>query len=444
MHLFLSPHPDDAVLSCGGLIHQLTQKGEPVTILTVMAGDPPDPLPDTPLVRELHQRWKIGENPVAVRRQEDEAAARVLGARVEFLSIPDCIYRTAGGVGLYPVGDDDLFGDIHPDDPARALLLQTPMPHSSDAGRIYVPLGVGNHVDHQLVVAWALEKLGGALDTVFFYEDYPQLKIDLPDSNLFRRMTVPQPLLDFDVFINLAKIKMHMHVGASLGIKNLYGLLCDDERMTFHRQDVNRKVVEILRRFTPDLTILEGIWALEGQAPICGEPVTDFNTIIVGKNPVAVDAVGSEIIGVSPQELATTRLANAAGLGPMDLSEIDIQGTGVGGVKRYLKRPVVSSMGAYPNCEVYELGADIGTMSSLRHALDRMHYAGDLEELPDNTFVLGSPGSFYEPLEKWEGDLWLIGDDVQNAYGDADNIFRVPGSPPHFGEIIRAISGKYL
>lgn len=278
----------------------------------------------------------------------------------------------------------------------------------------------------------------------FFYEDYPQLKIDLPDSNLFRRMTVPQPLLDFDVFINLAKIKMHMHVGASLGIKNLYGLLCDDERMTFHRQDVNRKVVEILRRFTPDLTILEGIWALEGQAPICGEPVTDFNTIIVGKNPVAVDAVGSEIIGVSPQELATTRLANAAGLGPMDLSEIDIQGTGVGGVKRYLKRPVVSSMGAYPNCEVYELGADIGTMSSLRHALDRMHYAGDLEELPDNTFVLGSPGSFYEPLEKWEGDLWLIGDDVQNAYADADNIFRIPGSPPHFGEIIRAISGKYL
>ena len=277
----------------------------------------------------------------------------------------------------------------------------------------------------------------------FFYEDYPQLKIEMPDSSLFRRMTVPQALLDFDVFINLAKIKMHMHVGASLGIKNLYGLLCDDERMTFHRQDVNRKVVEILRRFTPDVTILEGIWALEGQAPICGEPVKDFNTIVAGTNPAAVDAVGSEIIGIEPHELATTRLAHAAGLGPMDLSEIDIKGASVGEVKRYLKRPVVSSMGAYPNCEVYELGADIGTMSSLRHALDRMYYGGDLVELPKNTFILGSPGPFYERLKEWGGDLWLIGDDISGAYGEADNIIRVPGSPPHFGVIIKALTERY-
>lgn len=278
----------------------------------------------------------------------------------------------------------------------------------------------------------------------FFYEDSPQLEIELPDSNLFRRMTVPRKLLEFDVFINLAKIKMHMHVGASLGIKNLYGLLCDDERMTFHRQDVNRKVVEIMKRFTPDLTILEGIWALEGQAPICGEPVKDFNTIVAGINPVAVDAAGSEIIGVCPHELATTRLANAAGLGPMDLSEIEVRGAAIREVKRYLKRPVVSSMGAYPNCEVYELGAEVGTMSSLRHALDRLHYSGDLGKLPKITFVLGSPGPFYEPLEKRTGDLWLIGDDVQVAYSDVHNIFRVIGSPPHFGEIIRALSGNYL
>jgi LmbE family N-acetylglucosaminyl deacetylase len=173
MHLFLSPHPDDAVLSCGGLIHHLTEKGEAVTILTVMAGDPPDPLPDTPLVKELHQRWKVGENPVAVRRREDEAAASVLGATVEFLSIPDCVYRTAGGVGLYPVGDDDLFGDIHPDDPARAQLQQTPIPYATDVMRVYVPLGVGNHVDHQLALHWALDKLADSLDKLTFYEEYP-------------------------------------------------------------------------------------------------------------------------------------------------------------------------------------------------------------------------------------------------------------------------------
>ena len=279
---------------------------------------------------------------------------------------------------------------------------------------------------------------------IFCYDDHPQLEIELPQASLFRRMIVPEPLLNFDVFINLSKIKMHMHVGASLGIKNLYGLVCDEQRMTFHRQDVNRKVVEILQRFTPDLTVLEGIWALEGQAPICGEPVKDFNTVVAGSNPVAVDAVGSEIMGITPTELATTRLANRTGLGPLNLDEIELLGTPIARVKRYLKRPVVSSMGAYSNCEVYELGADIGTMSSLRHALDRLHYGGELVKIPRTTFVLGSPGGFYQPLNNWEGDLWLIGDDIQTAYPDGDKLVRIPGSPPHFGEIMRALQKWYL
>ncbi len=277
----------------------------------------------------------------------------------------------------------------------------------------------------------------------FYYEDYGQVEIELPGAVLFHRMIVPQRLLEFDVFINLAKIKMHMHTGASLGIKNLYGLLADEQRMTFHRQDVNIKLVDILRNFVPDLTVLEGLWALQGQAPICGEPVKDFNSIIVGTNITAVDVIGSRAIGFSPEELTTNRLAHRAGLGPIDLEEIEIMGTPIERVWRHLKRPVVSSMGAYANCVVYELGADIGLMSSLRHALDKLHYMHILDDMPVNTFILGNPGSFHQTLSSWEGDLWLIGDDVCRVYGQADNIFRVPGNPPHFAEILRALMERY-
>ena len=278
----------------------------------------------------------------------------------------------------------------------------------------------------------------------FFYEDYEQVEIELPGAKLFRRMIVPRKMLEFEAFINLAKIKTHMHVVASLGIKNLYGLLSDNQRMTFHRQDVNLKVVEILSRFTPDLTVLEGIWGLEGQAPICGEAVKDFNTIIVGDNPLAVDAAGCETMGIAPQELTTNRIAHIKGLGPIDLADMELSGTPIEQVRRYFKRAVVSSMGAYANCEVYELGADIGTMSSLRHALDRLHYAGELGKLPKNTFVLGAPGEFYQPLTEWDGDLWLIGDAIAGIYREAENIIRVPGSPPHFGVILNKLKKKYL
>jgi len=278
----------------------------------------------------------------------------------------------------------------------------------------------------------------------FFYEDYEQVEINLPGAKLFRRMIVPRKMLEFEALVNLAKIKTHMHVVASLGIKNLYGLLSDEQRMTFHRQDVNIKLVEIMQRFRPEVTVLEGIWGLEGQAPICGEAVKDFNTIIGGANTLAVDVVGAEAMGISPWELTTNRIAHRRGLGPIDLSEIEVLGTPLAQVRRYFKRAVVSSMGAYENCEVYELGADIGTMSSLRHALDRLHYGGELSKLPRNTFILGIPGEFYQPLAEWEGDLWLIGDAVSEAYGEGANIVRVGGSPPHFGEILRELKRRYL
>ncbi|GAB4312880.1 MAG: PIG-L family deacetylase [Phototrophicales bacterium] len=165
-HIFLSPHLDDAIFSCGGLIHHLTTHGDSVLIITLMAGDPPNPVPNTPLVKALHARWQIGENPVISRRQEDRQAAAELGATVHHLTIPDCVYRTANSIPLYP-NEQDLFGDVHPQDPARDTLNSVTLPQDAT---IYAPLGVGNHVDHQLVAQWIL---ANSPQRLYFYEDYP-------------------------------------------------------------------------------------------------------------------------------------------------------------------------------------------------------------------------------------------------------------------------------
>src|SRR5690349_4048271 len=97
MHLFLSPHYDDAVLSCGGLIHKLVGEGQRVVVRTVMGGAPsPQELPDTAIIRSLHERWAAGENPVEVRIKEDEAAVASLGASAEHMVYwMDCVYRVS-------------------------------------------------------------------------------------------------------------------------------------------------------------------------------------------------------------------------------------------------------------------------------------------------------------------------------------------------------------
>lgn len=167
MHVFLSPHLDDAILSCGGLIHQLAQRGQPVLILTLMAGDPPTPLPTSPLIEELHGRWGAGANPMPLRRQEDIAAAQVLKVDTQHLGFADCPYRVdAEGHALY-LSSADLFGEIHPDDPLQAFNLALP----SAAAVVYAPLGAGGHVDHRLVSRLA-QQVPSSL-ALFYYEEYP-------------------------------------------------------------------------------------------------------------------------------------------------------------------------------------------------------------------------------------------------------------------------------
>jgi LmbE family N-acetylglucosaminyl deacetylase len=167
MHLFLSPHLDDAVLSCGGLIRQLTSQGEVVVIRTFMAADPPLPFPDTPVIRDLHQRWQADDSPMRMRRAEDRQAAAVLGAEVEFLDILDCPYRLNDqGQAIYRT-NDALFGDIHPDDPALKTVIHLP----ERVKQIYAPLGAGGHVDHKIVSRLARELPPET--PICFYEEYP-------------------------------------------------------------------------------------------------------------------------------------------------------------------------------------------------------------------------------------------------------------------------------
>jgi LmbE family N-acetylglucosaminyl deacetylase len=172
--LYLSPHLDDAVLSCGGLIHRQVTRGNHVVVATVFAAVP-GTLPDSYVVRELHGRWAAGENPVSVRQSEDEAALERLGAESARLDYVDCIYRVGPDGRPFYVTSSDLFGPVRPEDPVHAGGLAGEIMRligSLCAGRVYAPLAAGHHVDHQIVRAAAaiLEQEGVP---VAFYEDYP-------------------------------------------------------------------------------------------------------------------------------------------------------------------------------------------------------------------------------------------------------------------------------
>jgi LmbE family N-acetylglucosaminyl deacetylase len=167
------------VLSCGGTIHQLTQSNIASEIYTVMGGDPfwfGDRV-DSPIVRDVHTRWNAGDNPVEVRREEDKLAAQKLGATTTQSSWPpDCIYRAieyTTSIPCYPTAET-LFGEIHPFDYAATSFHGNQNLNFSHERMIYAPLGVGHHVDHQIVrnIGITLNRLSSSL-ALKFYEEYP-------------------------------------------------------------------------------------------------------------------------------------------------------------------------------------------------------------------------------------------------------------------------------
>lgn len=179
MHVFLSPHLDDVVLSCGATVAKLRQQGERVVILTVMAGDPPDPVPDTPAVRALRAAPADVNQAMMQRRLEDAQAATCLGVQVYHLALLDSAFRTAPALGgltpLYPTPESQV-GPVHPMDDLRVRLLATPLPFAERIKCLYAPISAGNDVDHQLVRDWALV-LSGPLSApeLCFYGEFPDV-----------------------------------------------------------------------------------------------------------------------------------------------------------------------------------------------------------------------------------------------------------------------------
>lgn len=188
-HLFISPHFDDGVLSCGGTLNQLTAAGHAVTVMTMMGGLFNGDLPDTPILADLHQRWQAGGSPLLTRRLEDMRALRSIGARHLHIPLTDCVYRLVDDLPLYP-SEESLFGDVRPDDYAPAFLSQIAAP-AADA--VYIPLAVGHHVDHQIVRDWGLRLLKHQPDTpsIRFYAEYPYSNADKAIETALSALDIP-------------------------------------------------------------------------------------------------------------------------------------------------------------------------------------------------------------------------------------------------------------
>ena len=168
--IYISPHFDDAILSCGGLIFEQTRAGIPVEIWTVCAGIPPTQQPLSDLARRIHIKWgtRTARGTIILRRREDKTAGAAVGASIRFFNHIDCIYRR--GQDGAPLYTDDVFVSPHAEDAGIPDMLANLFKRALKRDDVIVcPLSVGHHVDHVLT-RLGVERVGRSL---LYYADTP-------------------------------------------------------------------------------------------------------------------------------------------------------------------------------------------------------------------------------------------------------------------------------
>ena len=164
--LFVSPHLDDVVFSCGGTLALMAAAGWHTVMATCFTATVPAPT-GFALACQLDKGLGPEVDYMALRRDEDAAAAPILGVgALRWLDLPEAPHR---GYGSAPA----LFGPLREDDdilPALTARLQALVDEVAPA-QIFAPQGLGNHVDHRQVIR-AVQAVAGNVP-VAWYRDTP-------------------------------------------------------------------------------------------------------------------------------------------------------------------------------------------------------------------------------------------------------------------------------
>ena len=132
-----------------------------------------------------------------------------------------------------------------------------------------------------------------------------------------------EPLKKVNKVIGIAVVKDHKTSGASMLMKNWYGLL-GGNRSIFH-QDINKIIVELATLIKPTLVILDGTQIMVSNGPTGGSEsdLKQTDTMIASCDQVAADSFGASLLGLTPDDLPYLVKAEKLGLGTTDYKSLN-------------------------------------------------------------------------------------------------------------------------
>ncbi|MGE4282383.1 MAG: DUF362 domain-containing protein [Clostridia bacterium] len=235
------------------------------------------------------------------------------------------------------------------------------------------------------------------------------------------KINVCNKAMEVDYLINMPVLKGHCQTSMTCALKNMKGCIPDSEKRRFHTMGLHKPIAHLNKIIKSSLIIVDGLMGdltfEEGGTPV------QMNRVIVGKDPVLVDAYAAELMGFELSEVPYIQIAERIGAGSTDTKGAKILELNKDSdVKKITRSRKVERLAKY----VEEKDACSACYGSLIHALERMDERGQLNRV--RTKICIGQG-----FKDQQGDGIGIGICTK---GFAKS---VPGCPPKAKDIIEFI-----
>jgi uncharacterized protein (DUF362 family) len=123
---------------------------------------------------------------------------------------------------------------------------------------------------------------------------------------------LPNTALRAGLLVSMAKMKTHHWAGATLSMKNLFGVVPSGvygwPKNVLHWAGINECIADLHAAFPRQFAIVDGIVGMEGNGPIQGTG-KHVGVLVAGSDPVAVDATCCRLMHIDPLRVGYLRLA---------------------------------------------------------------------------------------------------------------------------------------
>ena len=260
-------------------------------------------------------------------------------------------------------------------------------------------------------------------------------------SNI-KRVKLPRFLLEADHIINLPILKAHASMVFSCALKNIKGTVQDRVHMDMHKQNLTMAMMDVWYAVRADINIVDAIYAASGFSPHTPVPL-EVGCILGSKDPVAVDRVACDLVGIDPNMVDYFRVAEEAGMGNTDINDIEVVGEKVSDCYKKMWIPYIGDMSSrWPEYDVRCKGACSSCQALLALNMETLKAIGKYAECSDTIIVAGSKNEVGPEVP--DDRLVLHGNCAFRHLKDHPNARWIKGCPPGEGCLYNTVAQHKL